>query len=85
MDEKERFDVLERFTLWTNDEADETRFLALVDRIGADNVEFLARFVRADISFWEMTALERTREYLAPVFIAIACLIVDRLMLWLLK
>ena len=85
MDEKERFDVLERFTLWTNDEADETRFLALVDRIGVDNVEFLARFVDVDVPFSEMTAWERVREYLTPALMAIACLIADRLMLWLLK
>lgn len=85
MGKKERFDVLERFTLWTDDEADETRFLALVDRIGADNVEFLARFVDVDVPFSDMTTWEKIREYLTPALMAIACLIADRLMLWLLK
>ena len=84
MGKKERFDVLERFTLWTDDEADETRFLALVDRIGADNVEFLVRFVDVDVPFSDMTTWEKIREYLTPALMAIACLIADRLMLYLL-
>ena len=82
MGKKERFDVLESFTLWSDDEADETRFLALVDRIGADNVEFLVRFVDVDVPFSDMTTWEKIREYLTPALMAIACLIADRLMLY---
>lgn len=77
--------LLDRFTMPTNDVKKMLRFLELADRIGLDDMEFILRSVRVDLRFEDLRTEEKVMKYLTPVIIALVCLAVDRLMLHLLK
>lgn len=83
--EKESPGAYQRIIFLGSGEAEDAKLQAIIAKIGADDAEFLLRKARANIPLAEMTAGEMVREYLPPVLIALACLLIDRLMIHIFK